>query len=62
MRNHDNIVTLSTPLTIDHAWREYQQLVLAAARDPNLSGDLQHCEAMLRAWSRWKDLFLAVAA
>lgn len=54
-----DILTLPTETEVERAWSRYQRLADAWATDPDLRSDLDHCQKTARAWSVWRDLFLA---
>lgn len=53
------VATLPTRANVKQAWEEYQALVIAMHDDTTLMADADHCMAVIRAWKRWSDLFLA---
>lgn len=46
------------PSPIDRAWEEYASLVRAMNDSPALRADRKHVEATLRAFARFRDIFL----
>lgn len=55
-----NVVPLfPSPETVDAAWQAYVALCTGSDREPALRVDPDHQVATVRAWARWRDLFLA---
>lgn len=50
---------IPTPANVDAAWERYAELARAYRDNPALAADRAHCEALVRAFQEWKDLFLA---
>lgn len=48
----------SAPM-VDAAWDRYTAFARAYADNPALMTDRAHCEAMVRAFADWRDLYLA---
>lgn len=49
---------IAQPSPIDQAWEEYAILMRAMNDNPALRLDRQHVENALRAYARFRDLFL----
>jgi hypothetical protein len=44
---------------VSSAWESYRSLAQASIDRPELMVDPDHSQAVVRAWARWRDLFLS---
>lgn len=54
------VAVLPTRMTLDTAWERYAAFVRAIIENPALGADRAHCEAMIRAFKEFSDLFEVV--
>lgn len=52
---------IPSPSPADLAWEEYAALIRAMDENPALRLDRQHVQASLRAYARFRDIFLEEA-